>query len=247
MIDRRLRRSHMKKPNNDETATALRFARIPLAQRTVERCDFLNQFQKQYLEPDEGMNPSAHAAELTPETYEIYHILRKDGLAQFKWPEKPVSVSDLKEAALHDLERYAMEETSKDAVSAGFSGSSRGEPHQARTTAGGLLGTVHAHRKLRDEEIGKFLRHRQHVAGWSARAKWTARIALAAVLFTFGYIGGKSVFRAKQTAEKVGGEVEQVQKDVGNFGDGIATDSSGVPIPRTKANQQTKGDPHRPR
>jgi len=230
----------MKKPNDDETATALQFARIPVAQRTSDQGNYLVHFQKHYLEPDEGMDPSAHAAELTPETYEVYHILRKDGLARFKWPEKPVPVSDFREAAPPDLERFALEQTTEATVSVGSKIHSRGEPHEANTTAGTLLGTVLAHRRLRDEEISRFLRHRQNVASWIARTKWAARISLAAVLGLSGYIGGKSVFRAKETAEKVGGEVERVQEDVGRFGEGIATDALGVPIPRNKESQQNK-------
>lgn len=224
----------MKKPNNDETTTALRFARIPLQQRTPEQGDYLDQFQKHYLEPDEGMDPSAHAAELTPETYEVYHILRKDGLARFKWPEKPVPVSAPWEAAPPDLERYVMEKPSEDADWVVPTINSRGEPHEANTTAGAVLGTVIAHRRLRDEEISHFLRYRQQVASWSARTKWAARISIAAVLGLSGYIAFNSVFRAKETAEKVGGEVERVQEDVGRFGERIATDSSGAPIPRAK-------------
>lgn len=229
----------MKKPDNDETATALGFAHIPPAQRTPDQVVFLSQFQKHYLEPDEGMDPSAHAAELTSQTYEVYHLLRKDGLAQFKWPEKPASVHNLREfEPLPELERYSIEQITVGADPGGSSNRSRDERHEANTNAGDLLGTVYAHRRLRDEEIGQFLKSRQTSSNRSTRAKWTAKITVTAVLALSGYLGGKSVFRTKKAAEQLGGEVEEVQKEVGNFGDRIATDSSGESIPRTKADRK---------
>jgi hypothetical protein len=98
-----------------------------------------------------------------------------------------------------------------------------------RTAQGSVMATLDEHGMLDDEAATRMI-NRDSSGKWKDRANLAVKTTLALLLAGGAYLGVRAGLGAKKAAEDVGGKVEQIQKQRGNFAEDIGIDPH-APLP----------------
>ncbi|MBY0407671.1 MAG: hypothetical protein K2Q01_08255 [Rickettsiales bacterium] len=206
------------RPSNEDIRQFTSLLGLSLSDRIPEDRAFVETFARRWFHAEDGrrLTPKRIMA-ATPELWEAYQMWNRDQKLNAPLGEIPIEVR-----------RRVQDESPKKTAAPAEPPEGEEASRVPKTRVGDLLHTLDVAGKLSDEQAAR-IAERDNGRGVVRRVKQAAAVGLVGLAGLAGYGGIRMALEAKKAGEKVGGEVEQIQKDVGKFAD----DPQGT-IPRTQ-------------
>lgn len=195
------------RPQRDDIDRVLGVLYTPADERQSEDTAFLTDFARQWFQRKSGekLTPK-RIMENTPELWEAYLMWDREQKAA-----APTSPARTKEEPAQPAGKKKKPADPQPAAE-------DGEPpaHTPTTARGEVMSTLDAAGRLSDSDAYA-MASRDTGQRAVKYAKWGAGLALTGAMAVTGYFGVRAALSAKQGAEKVGGEVQRIQQERGNF------------------------------